>query len=63
MTNPWVFPVPCRLPADPFTLRYERISATAVFHCTSTHLTKTFNFPLKINKLKTKTTKHLQINT
>ncbi|EJH61043.1 hypothetical protein VCHE25_0536 [Vibrio cholerae HE-25] len=32
MTNPWVFPVPCPLPADELTLRYERISASAIEH-------------------------------
>ncbi|EGU18121.1 hypothetical protein [Vibrio mimicus] len=63
MTNPWVFPVPCPLPADELTLRYEQISASPVFYFCFISSQETAKQINKINYLHKNWIQNLQINT
>ncbi|HGF7478805.1 TPA: hypothetical protein AB5B17_003109 [Vibrio mimicus] len=63
MTNPWVFPVPCPLPADELTLRYEQISASPVFYFCLIPSRKTERQTKIINELNKNRIQNLQINT
>ncbi|TRN24372.1 hypothetical protein DM784_08550 [Vibrio furnissii] len=51
MTCPWVFPVPCLLPADNLRLRHRRFSASGSQHPTEQESGRNFIILIYFNRL------------